>query len=305
MVDFEFRHPMLLCKNAEVGYLPGMTSRPDTAPGGQDDRPAGTGPGRNTSSSLRRALSIVMFLAEDRGHPRGATLTDLAEGLGLSKSTILRLLAPLREVRLVDQDAENGRYQLGPQNAFLGQVYLERLDFREAAAPHLHELVDGIGETVHLVVFDPPEIVYIDKVESPQPVRMHSRIGSRQPAYCTAVGKAFLAYASPAVVDQVIARGMPPRTPATITTAGWLRAELAAVRERGYAIDDVENEREIRCVAAPVFDHSGAVATAISVSGPASRVTRDRVAEIGETLLASTRALSERLGGTLPPAPAP
>ncbi|GDY58275.1 hypothetical protein SVIO_088980 [Streptomyces violaceusniger] len=183
---------------------------PDTAHGGQEDRPAPTGPRRNTSSSLRRALSIVMFLAEDRGHPRGATLTDLAEGLNLSKSTILRLLAPLREVRLVDQDADSGRYRLGPQNALLGQVYLERLDFRETAAPHLHELVESIGETVHLVVFDPPEIVYIDKVESPQPVRMHSRIGSRQPAYCTAVGKAFLAHASDAVVEQVIARGMPP-----------------------------------------------------------------------------------------------
>ncbi|MBD3009085.1 MULTISPECIES: IclR family transcriptional regulator [unclassified Streptomyces] len=279
-------------------------SGPDTAHGDQEDRPAPTGPRRNTSSSLRRALSIVMFLAEDRGHPRGATLTDLAEGLNLSKSTILRLLAPLREVRLVDQDADSGRYRLGPQNALLGQVYLERLDFRETAAPHLHELVESIGETVHLVVFDPPEIVYIDKVESPQPVRMHSRIGSRQPAYCTAVGKAFLAHASDAVVEQVIARGMPPRTPATITSAERLHAELAAVRERGYAIDDVENEEEIRCVAAPVFDHSGTVATAISVSGPASRVTRDRVAEIGELLLDSTKALSGRLGGTLPPAPA-
>ncbi len=304
MVDFEFRHPMLLCKIIEVGYRPGMTSRPDTAHGGQDDRPAGPGPGRNTSSSLRRALSIVMFLAEDGGHPRGPTLTDLAKGLGLSKSTVLRLLAPLREVRLVDQDAESGRYRLGPQNAFLGQVYLERLDFREAAAPYLHELVESVGETVHLVVFDPPEIVYIDKVESPQPVRMHSRIGSRQPAYCTAVGKAFLAHSSDAVVEQVIARGMPPRTPATITTAERLHAELTAVRERGYAIDDVENEEEIRCVAAPVFDHSGAVATAISVSGPASRVTRGRVAEIGELLLASTKTLSGRLGGTSPPAPA-
>ncbi|GAA1280207.1 IclR family transcriptional regulator [Streptomyces javensis] len=295
---------MLLCKIIQVGYRPGMTSRPDTAHGGQDDRPAGSGPGRNTSSSLRRALSIVMFLAEDGGHPRGPTLTDLAKGLGLSKSTVLRLLAPLRELRLVDQDAENGRYRLGPQNAFLGQVYLERLDFREAAAPHLHELVESIGETVHLVVFDPPEIVYIDKVESPQPVRMHSRIGSRQPAYCTAVGKAFLAHSSDAVVEQVIARGMPPRTPATITTAERLHAELTAVRERGYAIDDVENEEEIRCVAAPVFDHSGAVATAISVSGPASRVTRGRVTEIGELLLASTKTLSGRLAGTLPPAPA-
>lgn len=90
---------------------------------------------RNASSSLRRALSILMFLAEDGGHPVGVTLTELATGLGLSKSTVLRLAAPLREARLVDQDAESGRYRLGPQNALLGQVYLERLDVRRVASP--------------------------------------------------------------------------------------------------------------------------------------------------------------------------
>lgn len=173
---------------------------------------------RNASSSLRRALSILMFLAEDGGHPVGVTLTELATGLGLSKSTVLRLAAPLREARLVDQDAESGRYRLGPQNALLGQVYLERLDVRRVASPLLQQLAEEVGETVHLLTFDAPEIVYIDKVESPQPVRMHSRIGSRQPAYCTATGKAFLAHATEDVVDLVIAAGMPARTEYTITS---------------------------------------------------------------------------------------
>src|SRR5690349_15098413 len=129
---------------------------------------------RNASSSLRRALTLLMYLAEDRSHPHGITLTDLATGLGLSKSTVLRLMAPLREVRLVDQDPESGRYRLGPQNALLGQAYLERRDTRQITAPVLHRLAQDSGETVHLVAFDPPEIVYIDKVESPQAVRMHS-----------------------------------------------------------------------------------------------------------------------------------
>jgi DNA-binding IclR family transcriptional regulator len=256
---------------------------------------------RNASSSLRRALSILMFLAEDGGHPVGVTLTDLATGLGLSKSTVLRLAAPLRETRLIDQDPESGRYRLGPQNALLGQLYLERLDVRRVASPLLHQLAEEAGETVHLLTFDPPEIVYIDKVESPQPVRMHSRIGSRQPAYCTATGKAFLAHATDDVFETVIAAGMPARTPYTITSPERLRADLALIRQRGYAIDDIENEQDIRCAAAPVFDHSGTVTTAISISGPASRVTHDRLPAIGALLTATAKAITKHLGGSVPP----
>lgn len=255
---------------------------------------------RNASSSLRRALSILMYLAEDDGHPHGTSLTDLATGLQMSKSTVLRLVGPLRETRLVDQDPESGHYRLGPQNALLGQLYLERLDIRRTASPLLHQLAQDVCEAVHLVSFDPPEIVYIDKVESSQAVRMHSRVGGRQPAYCTATGKAFLAHATDDVLAKVIEAGMPARTPATITSPEQLHAELARIRERGYAVDDVENELDIRCVAAPAFDHSGAVVTAVSISGPASRVTHDRLAEIGRQVIETAQALTDRLGGMAP-----
>ncbi|GCB53111.1 IclR family transcriptional regulator [Streptomyces sp. NL15-2K] len=278
--------------------MPSSDSANDT-PDAPDAPDAPTGR-RNASSSLRRALGILMYLAEDRGHPHGVTLTDLATGLQLSKSTVLRLIAPLREVRLVDQDPESGRYRLGPQNALLGQAYLERRDTRQITSPTLHQLAEDSGETVHLVTFDPPEIVYIDKVESPRAVRMHSRIGSRQPAYCTATGKVFLAHSEDDVVDKVIAAGMPARTSATITTPERLREELALIRRRGYAVDDVENEQDIRCVAAPVHDHGGNVTIAVSISGPATRVTRDRLPELGALLTAATGVVTENLGGTVP-----
>ncbi|MFI1334532.1 IclR family transcriptional regulator [Streptomyces sp. NPDC020845] len=265
-----------------------------------NETPDASEPRRNTSSSLRRALGILMHLAEDGGHPHGTTLTELATGLQMSKSTVLRLVAPLREARLVDQDPESGHYRLGPQNALLGQLYLERLDVRRTASPLLHQLAQDVREAVHLVSFDPPEIVYIDKVESPQAVRMHSRVGGRQPAYCTATGKAFLAYATDDVFESVIAAGMPVRTPATITSPEQLRAELARIRQRGYAIDDVENEVDIRCVAASAFNHSGSAVTAVSISGPASRMTHDRLAEIGELVTETARALTDRLGGVVP-----
>jgi DNA-binding IclR family transcriptional regulator len=262
--------------------------------------PDDAAPRRNSSSSLRRALGILMFLAEERSHPHGSTLSDLATGLELSKSTVLRLIAPLRDVRLVDQDPESGRYRLGPQNALLGQAYLERRDTRQITSPHLHRVAEESGETVHLVTFDPPEIVYIDKVESPRAVRMHSRIGGRLPAYCTATGKVFLAHAADDVVDRVIAAGMPARTPTTITSPDRLLAELDLIRRRGYAVDDVENEQDIRCVAAPVHDHTGAVTTAVSISGPAARVTRERVSGLGTLLISATRTMTEDLGGTAP-----
>jgi DNA-binding IclR family transcriptional regulator len=154
---------------------------------------------------------------------------------------------------------------------------------------------------VHLVTFDPAsaEVVYIDKVESAQPVRMHSRIGSRQPAHCTAVGKVFLAHAAEEIVEKVIASGLPSRTDRTITSPQRLRTELGTVRLQGYAVDDIENEPDIRCVAAPVFDHGGTVVTAVSVSGPASRVTRERTAELAALLLESTAEISRGLGASV------
>jgi len=263
-------------------------------------------PARNNSSSLRRALEVLLYLGGDGpGGPdspggadaRGSTLAELAEALELNKSTLLRLLAPLCELRLVEQ--RGGRYRLGSRTAQLGQVYLERLDLREVAHDVLAGLMSDTGETAHLVIADLPEVIYVDKVEAPRPVRMFSRIGRRQPAYCTAVGKAILANASATSVAGVIAGGLPARTPNTHTSAAALRADLAVIRRRGYAVDELENEADIRCVAAPVFDHAGAVDCAVSVSGPANRVTRERIPELGGLVGAAAEVISARLGARL------
>ncbi|MGA5699733.1 IclR family transcriptional regulator [Peterkaempfera bronchialis] len=250
---------------------------------------------RNNSASLRRALAILLHLGGDDA-VRGATLSELASGLSMNKSTLLRLLAPLCEVRLVEQDADTGRYRLGWRTAQLGQTYLERLDLRDTAHDVLEQLTANTGETTYLVIADLPEVVYLDKVDSLQPVRMYSRIGSRQSAHCTGVGKALLAHADADAVNAVIAHGLPQRTPRTHTTEAALRADLAVIRRRGYAVDDIENEPDIRCVAAPVFDHAGAAACAVSVSGPAGRVTAERVPELGALVAAAAEEISRRLG---------
>ena len=251
---------------------------------------------RNNSASLRRALGILLRIGEDSADGRGHTLAGLARDLDLNKSTLLRLLAPLCEARLVEQAPDTGRYRLGWRTAQLGGAYLEQADLPGAARDVLRGLMEETRETVHLVLADLPEVVYIDKVDSPRPVRMFSRIGVRQPAYSTAVGKAILAHAGDAAVRRVIQAGLPARTPRTRTSAAALRADLAAIRARGYAVDDVENEPDIRCVAAPIFDHAGAVGSAVSVSAPASRLGAEQVPGLSTLVIAAADQISRRLG---------
>lgn len=251
---------------------------------------------RNNSVSLRRALSILLHLGERTAATSGATLGELATHLSLSKSTVLRLLAPLVETGFVVRDARKVVYRLGPRNAQLGQAYLEHLDLRGVARAALTDLVDQTGETAHLVIAALPEVIYIDKVDSPHPVRMYSRIGHRMPAYCTAVGKAILAHATDEVVEAVIAAGMTARTPTTHTATQELRADLATVRKLGYAIDDGENETGIRCVSAPLFDDAGQVTSAISISGPDNRIIPRRDADLGALVRACAQTISRELG---------
>ncbi|MER6947202.1 IclR family transcriptional regulator [Nonomuraea sp. NPDC000554] len=245
---------------------------------------------RNQSASLRRALTVLEHVRDHAEHEGGLTLTQLAEAVGVSKSTVLRLTVPLIEARLLERDRKSGAYRLGHGTLQLGQAYLATLDLRSVAAEESHRLMSEVRETVHLVVYDPPHVVYIDKVENETNVRMASRIGSRGPVHCTAVGKAILAWQPDEAVDE------PELTRHTITDPRRFRAELAAIRRRGYAVDDRENEPEVRCVGAPIFNHNDAVVAAISVSGLTSRVPAARVRELGPLVAGAAARISRKLG---------
>ncbi|MCM2389918.1 IclR family transcriptional regulator [Streptomyces albipurpureus] len=249
---------------------------------------------RNNSASLRRAVSILLQLGESTDGT-GYSLAELCKELDLNKSTLLRLLQPLLETRLVEH-LPSGRYRLGWRMAQLGRAYLAGLDLPRAMHDVLQKLAAQTRETVHLVVADYPNIVYIHKVDTPHPVRMFSRIGNSAPAYCTSVGKAMLAHAAPETIELVIANGMPAHTPRTITTPEQLRAALAEIRDQGYSVDDIEHEEGIRCVAAPIFDHSQACTTAISVSAPAERLPAENLSELAPLVIAAAREISTRLG---------
>jgi len=250
---------------------------------------------RNNSSSLRRALSVLRFIAEnDSGRPLG--LAELAMGTGLPKSTLKRLVVPLVDEGLLQQSADNGAYSLGAFTAYLGGQYLERLDLRTLGRPVLEGLTADTSETAHLVIRDGFEVVYIDKVDSPNPVRMYSRIGNRLPMYCTATGKAILSQLPTHVLDELAEGGLPRLTPTTLTNVADLRRAVDKARANRYAVDNGENEIGIRCAGAAILDQSGRPVGALSVSAPDVRVSDTRLAELGELVGVAAAALSHRLG---------
>lgn len=253
---------------------------------------------RNNSASLRRALAILTHFENDSGE--GISVAEVSEALGINKSTVSRLIRPLLEFNFLEEAERPGCFRLGWQNANLGQRYLTHVRADRDMHAVLLQLSQRTRETVHLVRATTPQVVYIDKIDSPHAVRMFSRVGNTQPMHCTSVGKSILAFAGEEALEAVVATGLPPRTPATITDAEDLRAELAVIRERGWAMDNVENEEGIRCVAAPIFDVDGECNFAVSVSGPVTRITYERAFQIAPIVMEAAREISRRLGAKVP-----
>ncbi|PRR73584.1 IclR family transcriptional regulator [Neomoorella humiferrea] len=244
--------------------------------------------------SLEKALKILEELATVGG---GIGLSELSRKLGLNKSTVYRMLTTFKAYGYVDQEPVTGKYTLGFKILELSSSLLERLDVRAVAHPYLKELAESSREVAHMVIRDGGEAVYIDKVEGNRTIRMYSQIGRRVALHSTAVGKAILAFLPPGELEKIIAgKGLPRFTSRTITTMAALQAELAEVRERGYAVDDGENEEGIRCVGTPIFDYHGQVVAAISISGPVLNVTPERVPVLGRLVRRAGEEISRRLG---------
>jgi IclR family acetate operon transcriptional repressor len=225
------------------------------------------------------------------------TLSECANALGYSKPTTHRILQALMRREFVRLDDERGTFTLGVANLRLGNRFLESLDLRREALPTLRALAESTGETAHLGHLSGTDVVYIEKVESSHAVRMYSRVGDTMPAYSTGVGKAILAQLGDDELDRHLPAELLPRAANTITDRAALREELHRTRERGYSLDDIENEDGIRCAGAPVFDHNGRVQAAISVAGPATRMTVERLHELGPLVRAHADAVSARVGG--------
>lgn len=223
-------------------------------------------------------------------------ISALAARLGLAKSTVHRLATTLVEYDILEQNRETGKYRLGLALFELGTLVRRKMDVMSEAQAQIHALADLSGETVQLAILDHLSVLYIRIRESRQAVRMSTGLGSRAPAHCTSVGKALLAHQAPEVIQQVIDNGLQRYTPNTITEGPRLLEELASVRQKGYAIDDEEIESGLRCVAAPIRNHSGRVVAAISVAAPVQRMTKKNLQTTVPSVVAAAEAISRRLG---------
>lgn len=246
------------------------------------------------TQTLDRAMNVLFQVGASGS--RGLSLAECTALLGYSKPTTFRILRALRARSLLTQDRDRGVYTLGPMTLRLGMDYLESLDLRREALPTMRRLAAETGETIHLSILDGVDVVYIEKVDSPQSVRMFSRIGHTMPAHSTGIGKAILAYLPEEELKARLPDQLEARNAMTITSRDRLVEHLRGVRERGYSTDDMENEDGIRCVGAPIFDHTGAVCAGVSIAGPAMRVTPDRLAGLGPLIRDAGAEISARLG---------
>ncbi|TRZ56770.1 MAG: IclR family transcriptional regulator [Rhodocyclaceae bacterium] len=244
-------------------------------------------------SSVANAIRLVKVFSDDEYE---IGITDLGKRLMLPKSTVHRLASTLIDAGMLEQNAETGKYRLGLVLFELGSLVRRKMDFSSEAKPFLMELREKTGETVHLAILDQTSIVYINSLESKQAVRMTLDVGVRKPAYATAAGKVMLAFQSAETLKRFLAAGLEERTAKTIVDPQAFLQELAAIRARGYATADEENELGVRSLAAPVRDHSGNVIAATSIAGPAQRLTKKVLASFAPDVIAAAAAISGRLG---------
>lgn len=249
----------------------------------------------STVQSLDRAFALLEILCASRS---GKQITELAAATGLHKSTVHRLLASMSARGYVDKDEMTNLYRATTRLYELASQVVENLDVVAAARGPMDRLLAETGETSHLVVRDGSEIVYVHKVESTQnAMRMFSRIGMRRPMYCTAVGKAMMALLPPEQVRQIWESSTIARyTDFTIVTLEGLLRELDAVRQRGYALDNEENELGVRCIAAAIPDYTGGICAALSTSAPVQRMDDARIAEIAPLLLRTRDEIARAMG---------
>ncbi len=251
-----------------------------------------------TPQTIRRAVSVLDLLG---AAPEGVALRQIGESLGLTKSTAHRILSGLIAGGLVELSRDTRRYRLGLKVVELSAVLLDSMDVREQGKPFMQRLSDLSRETVHMGLLDRFEVVFIGHIESPESVRMSLRVGHRAPAHCSSLGKVMLADLDDAGIRRSLhGRDLPSFTPKTITDPQKLLAVLQEIRARGYAWDDEENRPGIRCLGAPVRDHTGRVIAAISVSGPTFRFTRQRAEEFIAPLMEAANGISERMGWRAP-----
>ena len=249
--------------------------------------------GGSTLHSVSNAIRVLKSFSSTQ---REWGVSDLARRLGLSKSTVHRLLVTLTEEGMLDQDYDTGRYRLGLAMFDLAAAVPTQLDLHEAVQPPMTDLRNKTGETVQLAVLDGRQVVYVERMDSPNTLRMFLEIGRRNHAHCSGTGKALLAFSPRQRIEKLLEGWeLQRRTEYTIVGHDALRAELDRIRERGYATNIHESEVGVMSVAAPVRDAGGATIAAMSVAGPAERMEA-LTREMAHATMEAAALASRRLG---------
>jgi DNA-binding IclR family transcriptional regulator len=241
--------------------------------------------------AVERALDILLCFTHEEPT---RSLTQIAESIHMSKTTVHRLLATLENKRFITRDKATGLYRLGFRFIEMASLVLQDVELHRWAKPYLQRLSAEYGETVDLSILDGAHVIYLDVIESPQRVKLAAAVGQRLPALYTASGKALLAYLPEDLAKKIIGENLSEGS--KNTPLSEIFAELRTTAERGYSIAEQEYEDAINAVAAPIFGEDRQPLASIAIVGPSFRLTRDRLPAMGESLRQMTQTISSEIG---------
>jgi len=241
-------------------------------------------------------MKVLKILEALHNNPSGLQLKQIAKETAINKSTAYRFLAHLQSEGYLFRD-DAGAYVIGPKLSRMGSGTNFEESLRKTSRAILQDLWKATGETVNLAILDGQQILYLDVIESSHTFRFASEVGARRPLHCTALGKAIMSQLPVEDASELVASlTMERQTPRTLVQPAKLKKELVKTRLQGYALDDEEAVMGARCIAAPIFNANGKVIGGVSVSGPLTRITAEKVSIIGTITKEAANAISRRLG---------
>lgn len=243
--------------------------------------------------SIDRAVSILECFSEDK---KELKLSEISEKLGLNKSTVHGIITTLKYHGFISQNEETQKYKLGIRFIEFGDLVINSLNIRNAALSVIDEICEKIEETVHVAMLDGIDVVWIVKKECTKSIKTSTKIGARLPAYTTADGKMILCYIDKNKIKNYLPKQIPKYTQNTITNKSLFYKSLDEINENGYTIDNEEFIEGIKCVAAPIFDHDGNVRFSLSTTGPAFRMTDEKIKELVVIIKEAANEISRRIG---------
>jgi IclR family transcriptional regulator, KDG regulon repressor len=243
--------------------------------------------------SVDRALDILLCFSRD---DPARSLTQIAEAIHMSKTTVHRLLATLENKRFITRDSATGLYRLGLRFIEMASLVLQDVELHRWSQPYLQRLEKQYGETVDLSILDGSHVIYLEVIESPQRVKLAAAVGQRLPAFFTASGKALLAFLPEEFVKEIIYENLAEASNHNPVSITKMMEDLRMTAERGFAISEQEYEEEINAVAAPIFDKDKNPIASIAIVGPSFRLSKDRLPALGESLRQMTQEISKEVG---------